>query len=88
MVKNLPPVQKMWVQFLGREDPLANEMVAYSSILAWEISWAEEPGGLHPWDRKGVGHDLVTNSKMVFVREFIKSSYVNERKQTACVFDM
>ena len=46
MVKNLPPVQKMWVQFLGREDPLENEMVADSSILAWEISWAEEPGGL------------------------------------------
>ena len=36
----------MWVQSLGREDPLEEEMATYSSILAWEIPWAEEPGGL------------------------------------------
>ena len=31
-----------------REDPLEKEMATYSSILAWEISWTEEPGGLQP----------------------------------------
>ena len=40
------PVREMRVQCLGREDPLEKEMAAHSSILAWEIPWTEEPGGL------------------------------------------
>ena len=36
----------MWVQNLGREDPLEEEMATHSSILAWKIPWTEEPGGL------------------------------------------
>ena len=36
----------MQVQSLGREDPLEEEMATHSSILAWEIPWTEEPGGL------------------------------------------
>ena len=35
-----------WVQSLGWEDLLGKEMATHSSILAWKISWAEEPGGL------------------------------------------
>ena len=46
MVKNMPAMQKTWVQSLGLEDPLEKEMEAYSSILAWRIPWTEEPGGL------------------------------------------
>ena len=38
--------QVEWVQSLGREDPLQKEMATHSSILAWEIPWTEEPGGL------------------------------------------
>ena len=38
--------QEIWVQFLGWEDPLEKEMATHSSILAWEIPWIEEPGGL------------------------------------------
>ena len=34
----------MWVQSMGWEDPLEEEMVIYFSILAWEIPWTEEPG--------------------------------------------
>ena len=34
------------VQSLGWEDPLEEEMETHSSILAWEIPWIEEPGGL------------------------------------------
>ena len=45
-VKNLPAVQKTWVQSLGREDPLEKAMATQSSILAWKISFTEEPGGL------------------------------------------
>ena len=46
VVKNRLAVQEMWVQSLGGEDPLEEEMVTHSSILAWEIPWTEEPGGL------------------------------------------
>ena len=46
MVKNLPPVQEMWVQSLGCEDPWEKEIATHSSILAWEIPRTDEPGGL------------------------------------------
>ena len=39
----------MWVQSLGWEDPLEEEMATHSSILACEIPWTEEPGGYSPW---------------------------------------
>ena len=45
-VKNLPAMWESQVQFLGQEDPLEKEMATHSSILAWEIPWTEEPGGL------------------------------------------
>ena len=46
MVKNLPAMQEIQVQFLGQEDALEMGMAAHSSILAWRIPWTEEPGGL------------------------------------------
>ena len=46
MVKNLSAMQATQVWSLGWEDPLEKEMVTHSSILAWRISWTEEPGGL------------------------------------------
>ena len=46
MVKNLPAMQEAQVQSLGQEDPLEKELVTDSSILAWEIPWTEETGGL------------------------------------------
>ena len=39
-------MQEMWVRSLGQEDPLEKEMATHSSILAWEIPWTQEPGGL------------------------------------------
>ena len=39
-------MQETRVRFLGPEDPLEKEMATYSAILAWEIPWTEEPGGL------------------------------------------
>ena len=41
-------VQEMQVQSLGQEDPLEKEMATHFHILAWEIPWTEEPGGLQP----------------------------------------
>ena len=46
MVKYLPTMQETQVQFLGWEDPLEKGMATHSSILAWEVPWTEEPGGL------------------------------------------
>ena len=43
MVKSLPAMLETWVPSLGWEDPLEEEMTTHSSILAWRISWAEEP---------------------------------------------
>jgi len=57
LVKNLPAVQETWIQSLGWEDPLEKEMVTHSSILAWKISWTEEPGGLQSMGLQRVGHD-------------------------------
>ena len=37
-----------WVQSLAWEDPLEKGMATHSSILALEIPWTEEPGGLQP----------------------------------------
>ena len=39
-------MQEAWVQSLGQEDSLEKKMETHSSILAWEIPWTEEPGGL------------------------------------------
>ena len=46
MLKNLPAMPEAWVQSLGWEDTLEKGMATHSSILAWRISWTEEPGGL------------------------------------------
>ena len=45
---------------LGQEDPLEKEMTTHSSILAWEIPWSEEPGGLQSTGSQRVRHDLAT----------------------------
>ena len=52
MVKNLRTIQETQVGSLGQEDPLEEEMVPQSSILAWRIPWTEESGGHNPWGRK------------------------------------
>ena len=60
VVKNLPAVQEkqeMRVRSLGWEDPLEEEMATYSSILAWRITWAEEPGMLQSMGPQRVRHD-------------------------------
>ena len=53
LIKNLPVVQETRVQSLVWKDPLEKEMATHSSILAWKISWTEEPGRLYsPWRHK------------------------------------
>ena len=57
MVKNLPAIPETRVQPLGREDSLEKGMATHSSILAWRISWTEEPGGLRSIASQKVAHD-------------------------------
>ena len=58
MIKNPPAKQDMQVQSLGREDPLEKGMATHSSILAWEILWTEEPGGLQSMGSQKSGTQL------------------------------
>ena len=71
-VKNLPDVQ-MWVQSLGREDPLEKEMATYSSLLAWKIPRIEEPGGLQSMELQRIRHDLVTKQQQERAWEYVVS---------------
>ena len=54
----------MAVRSLGEEDPLEKDMTALSSILAWGISWAEEPRGLQSMGLQRVGHNLATEQHL------------------------
>ena len=56
-VKSLPAMQETRLRSLGQEDPLEKEMATHSSILAWEIPWTEEPGGLLSMGSQRVGCD-------------------------------
>ena len=60
VVKNQPADagdQEVWVQFLGQEDPLEEEMATCSSILAWKIPWTEDSGRLQSMGPQRVRHD-------------------------------
>ena len=66
VVKNLPAVQETWLQSLGQEDPLENEMATHSSILAWENPIAREAkeATVHAVTKR-VRHDLATKEEQI-----------------------
>ena len=57
MVKCLPAMQETRVRSLVLEDPLEKGMATYSSILAWRMPWAEEPGRLQSTGSQRIRHD-------------------------------
>ena len=57
-VKILPAMQETWVRSPSQKEPLEKEMATHSGILAWEIPWTEEPGGLQSMGSQRVGHSL------------------------------
>ena len=68
-VKNLPAMQENQVQSLGWQDPLEEEMATHSSILAWEILWTEESGGLQSTgpqrsDRQAHTHTFLSSTSV------------------------
>ena len=50
-------MQEIWVRSMGQEDPLEKGMATHSSILAWEIPWTKETGGLQSIGSQRVGHN-------------------------------
>ena len=62
MVKNIPANAAEVGSIPGQEDPLEKEMATYSSILAWEIPWTEEPGRLQSM-RSKKRHNLTTKQQ-------------------------
>jgi len=65
VVKNPPAMQTIRVQSQVREDTLEKEIASHSSILAWEIPCAEEPGRLQSMGSQRVGYDLETKQQRV-----------------------
>ena len=59
-------MQEMWVWSLGQADPLEKETATHSGILAWDIPWTEEPGGLQSMGSQRVGCDLATKQQEQF----------------------
>ena len=57
-------MQETWVQFLGREDSLEEEMATCSSTLAWKIPRTEEPGRLQ--SRVTEELDMTEHTQQVF----------------------
>ena len=82
MVKNLPAMWETWVQSLGGEDPLEREMATYSSTLAWEIPWTEEPDGLQSMVSQRVGPNRVTNT-LTFIHHWGLPWWLSSKK-SAC----
>ena len=74
-VRNLPAMQETQVHSLDREDPLEKEMATHSSILAWEIPWTEEPGGLQSIGSQRVRHDWVTEQRQYICPHVNLSTY-------------
>ena len=67
----------------GQEDPLEKEMATHSSILAWEIPWAEELGELQQMGWQRVGHDLATRQSGEFLKkQGRRKRYRQETHQT------
>ena len=60
----------MWLQSLGLEDPLVEKMATHSNILAWEIPWTKESGGLQSTkESQRVGYVLLTKHNKQKVRK-------------------
>ena len=85
VVKNLPALQETLAESLGQENPQEKEMATYSSILAWEIQWTEEPGRLQSIGSQRVGHDWMTNTH---THTFCNKHMVCRRKMIDFLFSV
>ena len=63
-------MQETQFQSLGGEDALEKKMATLSSILAWKIPWAEEPGRLQSMGSQRVGHNWATSPSLSINRKW------------------
>ena len=85
VVKNSPRMQETWVWSLGWEDHLEKEMATHSSILAWEILWTEETGGLQSMGLQRVGQDWATKQQTSNNKMWDLSSLTKNRTCVSCI---
>ena len=83
MIKNLPAIQDTWIRSQGWEELLEKGTATHSSILAWEIPWTEEPGGLQSIR---VSKSWTWLSNRAYMHIFIHSRFPggSDRKESAC----
>ena len=83
VVKNPPAMRETWIQSLGQEDPLEQEMATHSSSLTWRISRTEEPAGYSPWSLK---ESDMTEQTCTHVLEIIwaKPPALGSRQDSSC----
>ena len=74
-LKRLPVMRETRVQSLGWEDSLEKEMATHSSILAWRITWTEEPGWLQSMGSQRVGHDRATSLSLSYMSVYVLSCF-------------
>ena len=65
-------MQETRVQSLGQEDPLEKQMATHSSILAWDIPWTEEPGGLESTGSQKLRNNFVAKEQQLNVLNHAK----------------
>ena len=80
-VKNLPTMQETWVQSLGWEVPLEEDMATHSSIFAWGIPWTEEPGGLQSMVLQRVRHHWSNSSHITYQATWINLTILRRKKK-------
>ena len=78
-------MQETRVWSLGQEEPLEKEMATHSTILAWEVQWTEEPGGLQSMGLQRIGQDLETKPPLDTAVEGMATSMIQHQPQS-CMF--
>ena len=81
MVKNQPEIWETWVWSLGWEDPLEEGMATPSNILAWRISWTEEPGRLQSMGSHRVRRDWSDLACTCHSEAHLKATEKQKQKQ-------
>ena len=79
VVKNPPASagEEIQGQLLSWKDPLEDSMATHSSVLAWRLSWTEDPGGLQSIGLQRVGYDLSNSTNTFRFFFFLQSSVIN-----------
>ena len=74
-------MQETWIQSLGQEDPLEEDMATHSSILAWEIPWTEEPDRLQSMGSQRLRYECVTDHAHVHYSAGDQQVFVEKKEK-------